>query len=257
MSDSRLSVRALLLLFLLAAGLRLLPAGYGLPHGFYYDEHRYLSKAVRIGVEGLRPERYDYGPLFPYALAGGLGVVYGVGYGTKSWSSLTEFQDLYFRDPSLFLLTGRVLSALAGTVAVILLVAGARHWLRKPQRPGPGELDVLLGPMGPGVRLGPWLAGAGLAVFSAAVAFGAQGKAEALALLLITFWLYCAGRYHRGSHRGCAPPSYCEHRADLRGRCRHRRFHGCQRSPGWKLLRRRLTLRPWIPFALCLPHEPA
>jgi hypothetical protein len=182
-----------------ALALRLLPLEYGLPHTLYYDEGRYVSQAARVGSHGLRPASYDYGPFYPYVLAGAFAGIYGTGHLFGDWDSPEAFQDFYFREPGVFYAAARGVSAVAGALAALVLLAAGRRWLSHPPTRARGSMTAFLEPLRPGVRLGPWLAAGGLAVFPVAVQFGAQAKAESLVLFLLCIWLYCAGRYHRGS----------------------------------------------------------
>ncbi|NNF06808.1 MAG: hypothetical protein HKN21_08605, partial [Candidatus Eisenbacteria bacterium] len=187
------------ILFLIALGLRLLPLNYGLPNTFYYDEGRYVSQAVRVGSDGIRPASYTYGPLFPYAVAGSYGFVYSIGKASGQWLDSTEFQKQYFKDPSLFFGTARALSALFGALAATLLLTTGRRWLRLETGRVANSWENFLEPLKSSANLGPWLAAFSLAVFATAVSFGAQAKAESLLLLLIVLWLYGVGRYRQGS----------------------------------------------------------
>jgi hypothetical protein len=179
-------------LFLLALALRAVPLGYGLPHTYRYDEGRYVSAAAHMAKEISRPRDYRYGPLYPAVVAVGYGGLFVGGKITGDWSRARAFETAYYRDRTPFFLLARGISALAGALAVLVLLAAARRWLAF------GREDEDEGPVPPP---GAVLAAAGLAFLPVAVAYGAQAQAESLVVLLVALWLLLAGRFAR-SGRG-------------------------------------------------------
>ncbi len=108
----------------LALGLRIWGIGFGLPYPYHADEPTYVSAALNLGagIIGRQPNPTGFsnilfGEYAGYFLAGRLGGLF---------SSTAAFEQAYRADPSIFLLLGRLTSALLG-VATVLVV----YWLGK------------------------------------------------------------------------------------------------------------------------------
>ena len=178
-------------IFLLALALRAVPLGYGLPHTYRYDEGRYVGAAAHLAKEFFHPQDYLYGPLYPSVVAVEYGALFAGGMIVKAWPGGPGFEAAYYRDRTPFFLIARGTSAVAGTGAVLALLAAAAAWLAFGKRPGGAEDPAW------GLRPGAVLAAGGLALLPVAVRFGAEAQAESLVLLLVSLWLLFAGRFAR------------------------------------------------------------
>jgi hypothetical protein len=103
----------------LAFGLRVWGIGFGLPYAYHPDEPTYVSQALNLGVGiiGRQPNPTGlsnilFGEYAGYYLAGRL---------TGIFPSTAAFEQAYRADPSVFLLLGRLTSALLGTLTVLVV----------------------------------------------------------------------------------------------------------------------------------------
>jgi hypothetical protein len=102
-----------------AFGLRVWGLGFGLPYAYHPDEPTYVSQALNLGagIIGRQPNPTGlshilFGEYAGYYLAGRL---------TGLFSSAAAFEQAYRANPSIFLLLGRLTSALLGTLTVLVV----------------------------------------------------------------------------------------------------------------------------------------
>lgn len=118
-----------------AAFLRLVGIGWGLPHTYNADEPHILNLAVSFGAGSLKPYAFKYPTLWPYALA----VSYGVYF--LAWSlfglrkGVTDFIGLYAWDPTGFYLIGRGLSLALCLLGIWLVSRSEEESRKKDGRP--------------------------------------------------------------------------------------------------------------------------
>ena len=112
----------LVAIFALALGLRLWGIGFGLPYPYHADEPTYVSAALNLGagIIGRQPNPTGFsnilfGEYASYYLAGRLSGLF---------PSTAAFEQAYRSDPSVFLLLGRLTSAIFGSATVLVL-----YWL--------------------------------------------------------------------------------------------------------------------------------
>src|SRR5262245_36738161 len=121
-SSTGLSERVfrLALLFVLAVGLavRVWSASYGLPDLYHPDEPRIVERAVRFHQGDLNPRFFNWPSLYMYVLAGVYGVVFG--------GSPDGVAGAFGRDPALFYLVGRLVTALFGAATLVVLCLTGR-----------------------------------------------------------------------------------------------------------------------------------
>ena len=100
------------LALVLAVGLALRDwsVSYGLPDLYHPDEPRIVERAVRFHQGDLNPRFFNWPSLYMYVMAG----VYGLVFGASSGGVAGAFA----RDPALFYLVGRLVTALFGTATV-------------------------------------------------------------------------------------------------------------------------------------------
>lgn len=117
--------------FAVAAGLRLLGIGWGLPHAYNADEPHLIHLAVSFGAGSLKPYAYKYPALWPYLLFACDGLYF------LAWStfglrrSVSDFAGLYAWHPEGFFLIGRLLSFAFSLAAAAVLWRFERH--RRPK----------------------------------------------------------------------------------------------------------------------------
>jgi hypothetical protein len=117
-TGSRRSTAVLLAICLLAAGLRLLALGYGLPATYNPDETPILNRALAFAKGDLNPHNFLYPSLYLYALFAWEVLFFALGRAVGWFASLDAFQREFFTDPSRLFLAGRALTALFGIAAV-------------------------------------------------------------------------------------------------------------------------------------------
>ena len=114
-----------LLVSILVIGLfiRLWGINFGLPYIYDSDETHFVDRAFRILVNrDLNP--HWFGPpasTLIYMLAGIYTAIFFLGRGLGIFASFEDFHTLYYQDPTIFYLSGRLLSAVFA-IATILLV---------------------------------------------------------------------------------------------------------------------------------------
>jgi hypothetical protein len=103
------------LALVLAVGLalRAWSVSYGLPDLYHPDEPRIVERAVRFHGGDLNPRFFNWPSLYMYVMAG----VYGLVFGASSGGVAGAFA----RDPALFYLVGRLVTALFGTATIAVL----------------------------------------------------------------------------------------------------------------------------------------
>jgi hypothetical protein len=102
----------------LAAALRFLALGYGLPATYNPDETPIMNRALAFAKGDLNPHNFLYPSLYLYALFGWEVLFFLVGRVAGLFDSLAAFQREFFTNPSRLFLAGRALSALFGIATV-------------------------------------------------------------------------------------------------------------------------------------------
>ncbi len=99
-------------ILILALALRLWGINFGLPYAYHFDEPAYVSAALNLGARiiGRQPNPTGFSNLLfgeyaAYFIAGRLGGLF---------ASVSDFEQAYRSDPTVFLLLGRLTSALVG-----------------------------------------------------------------------------------------------------------------------------------------------
>jgi hypothetical protein len=108
----------LLVICVVALGLRLVGLRYGLPAVYNPDEVAIMSRALAFAKGDLNPHNFLYPTFYFYALFvwEGLAAVWSVVTGAAA--SLSAFQQEFFVDPTRVFVAGRLLTALCGTATV-------------------------------------------------------------------------------------------------------------------------------------------
>ena len=105
----------------LALALRLLLVDYGLPHIYSTDEGFEVERALKLGAGAFEFHRVAKGGLF-YILFIEYGFIYVFLRAFGTIASTQDFIYLYFSNPSVFWLPGRITSAAFGALACSLLI---------------------------------------------------------------------------------------------------------------------------------------
>jgi hypothetical protein len=111
-------VLPLLLVCLLAVVLRIWGISFGLPGIDHGDESEVVNHAVRFGSGDLNPHRFQYGSLLQYLLFFMYGCYYVLASLAGRYDSTHQFAVQFVRDPTIFYMIARVLSACLGTATV-------------------------------------------------------------------------------------------------------------------------------------------
>src|SRR5215210_7163929 len=123
-TDTPASHRSLVVLgaiVVLAAALRLLALGYGLPATYNPDETPILNRALAFAKGDPNPHNFLYPSLYFYALFAWEVLFYLAGRAAGMFDSLAGFQREFFTDPSRLFLAARALTALFGIATVLAL----------------------------------------------------------------------------------------------------------------------------------------
>ena len=103
---------------LLALGLRLWSLNYGLPAIYNMDEKPILDRALAFAKGDPNPHNFLYPTLHLYGIFLWEVLFFVVGRVTGVFSSLAEFQNAYFVDPSKQVLAARALTAVLGAATI-------------------------------------------------------------------------------------------------------------------------------------------
>lgn len=112
----------LLWILLLGFALRLYGVGFGLPSLYHADEPIIVNHALAYGAGDLNPHFFKIPPLVSYLLFICYGIFFLAGKLTGFFQSTTDFENLFFSDPTLFYLVARIsFGVLAGTASIYVL----------------------------------------------------------------------------------------------------------------------------------------
>lgn len=113
----------LMLVCLLALVIRIWGISFGLPGIDHGDESEVVNHAVRFGSGDLNPHRFQYGSLIQYMLFFIYGCYYVLASLAGRYDSIHQFAVQFVRDPTIFYMIARVLSASLGTATVWITYA--------------------------------------------------------------------------------------------------------------------------------------
>lgn len=108
-----------ILIFVGALIIRLWGIRFGLPYTYHIDEVQYVSGALNLGAGtvGKQPNPTGFiNLLFPE-----YGLFFIFGRITNLFNSLSDFEEYYRTDPSLFYLLGRITSVLSGSLTALIV----------------------------------------------------------------------------------------------------------------------------------------
>lgn len=110
----------------LALAVRLWGVDFGLPYTYHKDESALVRRTVGFGTGDLNPHSFHWPAFHLYTLFGLYGVLFMAGRAAGVFHSAEHYARLYFTDPTLFYLSGRLLSVLLGTATVYLTYRAGR-----------------------------------------------------------------------------------------------------------------------------------
>jgi len=98
--------------------LRVVGLQYGLPAVYNPDEVAIMARALSFAKGTLNPGNFLYPTFFFYVLFGWVGTYLGLVWLTGGVTSIAALQELYFTNPTGIYVTGRLLTAVCGTLTV-------------------------------------------------------------------------------------------------------------------------------------------
>lgn len=126
------SLLAILLLALIAFGLRVWGSSWGLPDLYHPDEDKIVSRALSFGKGDFNPHYFGWPSFQMYVMFFIYGCYFTGGWLLGQFATPEDFITAFAVDPSLFYLFGRWLSALLGSLTVgITYVVGHRLYGRQ------------------------------------------------------------------------------------------------------------------------------
>jgi 4-amino-4-deoxy-L-arabinose transferase-like glycosyltransferase len=115
----------------IALGLRMWGIGFGLPYAFTFDEDHEILRAFKLGAGEYDWQGWGKGGLY-YLLFVEYSLIYVVWRMTGWVGHSHEFALLYFQNPSIFYLTGRLTVAVMGTMTcLVIFLIGSRAYDRR------------------------------------------------------------------------------------------------------------------------------
>ena len=122
-SDTRRALTTLAIILVIAAILRFWQLGAGIPYSIGVDEPELMNRAVHMMRTGdYNPRFFDYGGLYIYLQLVVASARFLVGAVAGEWQSLNDV------GPEHFYLWGRALTALLGTLTVLLVFQIGMRW---------------------------------------------------------------------------------------------------------------------------------
>ena len=118
-------------ILLLAFFLRVWGIGFGLPHLYHADEPIVVNHALNFANGDFNPHFFNIPPLTSYLLFWVYGILFIVGKIAGAWSDSAQFAHLFFRDPTLFYVVGRLF---LGVLPSILSIYVLMSWVRQQGR---------------------------------------------------------------------------------------------------------------------------
>jgi len=120
---------ALIFVLALAVLTRIWGISFGLPHMYHIDENRFAQISLHYFTGDLNPHFFHVPSLHTYTIAGIWGVYYLGGKALGTFHDRKDFMQAFERNPSVFMLLGRLLTALMsiGTILVLYLI-GAKMY---------------------------------------------------------------------------------------------------------------------------------
>ncbi|MFB3896341.1 MAG: ArnT family glycosyltransferase [bacterium] len=113
----------LILILLLASLFRLYGLQFGLPYQYHPDEVKYVILALKVGAVGLNVGYFDNPTGYVYLLFFEYGFLYLIGRLLSIFHSTKDLAILYYQNPTIFYLLGRITTLIFGVGTVWLTYA--------------------------------------------------------------------------------------------------------------------------------------
>lgn len=110
----------LVIIFLIALPLRLVGVRWGIPYPYGHDGFFIISHAIKFFSGNLNPGWFIYPSFHMYFLFFIYNFIYWIGHIFGYFNSIQEFVSLLDTDPSIFIITGRVVASLLSSGSVVL-----------------------------------------------------------------------------------------------------------------------------------------
>lgn len=105
-----------------ALALRFYGIQHGLPYGYQIDEKFVVNHAIGFGTGDLNPHLFHWpGTSLMYFIFFEYGLLFVGGWVLSIFRSVNDFAELFFLNPSVFYLIGRITIALMGTATIYLI----------------------------------------------------------------------------------------------------------------------------------------
>lgn len=103
--------------------IRMYGINFGLPYFYDPDERAFLLRAVKIlANRNLNPHWFGHpGTTVIYMLSGLYALIFLIGRGLGIFTGAEDFQKLFYQDPTIFILSGRLLSLVFGAATILLV----------------------------------------------------------------------------------------------------------------------------------------
>lgn len=122
----------LILILLLACLLRVYGIQFGLPYQYHPDEVKYVILALKVGAVGPNVGYFDNPTGFVYLLFFEYGFLYVIGRILSIFHSTKDLALLYYQNPTIFYLLGRITTLVFGVGTVWVTYAiGSKSYNRK------------------------------------------------------------------------------------------------------------------------------
>jgi 4-amino-4-deoxy-L-arabinose transferase-like glycosyltransferase len=124
LKDSSLEKSILIFIIVLALAVRICGISFGLPYLYHVDEERFAGISLQFLKGDLNPHFFYVPSLFTYLVAGIWKIAFLVGKIFGKFQTTAQFIDSFYRDPTTFMILGRMISILlsVGTILLIYLL---------------------------------------------------------------------------------------------------------------------------------------
>ncbi len=116
----------LILILILGVVVRLWGINFGLPYIQHLDEGGVTYTAFFAAANHLKPDMYFHTTFLPYSLILLYGVYYLFGLIFHLWGSTQQFFTAFLKDPSIFILIGRMITVMISVASIVLI-----YWIGK------------------------------------------------------------------------------------------------------------------------------
>lgn len=118
--------KILILILLLTLAIRLAGLSFGLPYIYHVDEARFADISLGYFSGDFNPHFFHVPTLYTYMVAGIWAIYFHTGKLLGTFQTTADFTDAFFKDPTLFVMLGRLLTVVL-SVGTVLLV----YWIGK------------------------------------------------------------------------------------------------------------------------------